>query len=42
MTGATLFHIGIAAPLTSVATIAVAITYVCVLKKRNKLFPSTP
>ena len=42
MAGATLFHIGIAAPLTSIVTIVIAISYVTILKKKNKLFPSMP
>ncbi len=42
MAGATLFHLGIAAPLTSMVTITIAITYIVILKKKNTLFPSTP
>lgn len=42
MIGATLFHLGIAAPLTSIVTITIAITYIVILKRRNSLFPATP
>ncbi|MBR6163036.1 MATE family efflux transporter [bacterium] len=42
MAGATLFNIGIAAPLTSVITITSAGIYILALKKKNKLFSTMP
>lgn len=42
MAGATLFNIGIAAPMTSVITIIGAVVYILTLKRKNTLFPSMP